>query len=1008
MPKQVEKQLVEDYIAEKLQGLGWKFVEASELKRENTREPLLIKNLREAIFKINKDLNLGEEEIKKAIDEVKLLASEQEGIKKFLHFLKYGIGVKFEKERIVKMINLFDFENIENNEFIFSRQIHHRGKDLIVPDIILYINGIPLVEIECKSPTSLRVSWEEGYRQIKEYEKLAPELYKYIQIGVAFAEKVRYFPIVPWQENVLVYLWREVDLPEDEAIFGLLKPAALLDILRNFLFIREEHGEMKKVIARYMQYRAANKVYQRVIDNLEDRDVRNKGLIWHWQGSGKTLTMIFAGHKLFFDNRLGKPTIFFIIDRRDLENQMNGELSSLRLNFSFEKIGNIRKLKEVVSHDNFRGKRGVFLTLIHKFSPEEKFIPEELLADIKSSRQEVNSISERKNVVCFLDEVHRSQYGLLAARMKKVLQNAFFFGFTGTPIAEDERNTYVEFGYPLEDEGYLDKYFIDDSQKDGFTLPLVYQPRLEKLHIKEDELRLFLEKIVSEDITEIEKEEIEKSVKQRLNYISVFLENEKRIREIAGDIADHFKENVDGRFKGMVVTGSRKACVLYKRYLDQCLPAEYSEVVITFNLNDKEPIKSFYKEWRERHSGLPDDEHRVKDIVESFKEKESPKILIVTDMLITGFDVPILQTMYLDKLLKKHRLLQAIARVNRPYKDVKPVGVVVDYVGVLKNINFALRRYYKEGIRGIIGNFPVLFEIFKEIIGGLEEIFGEIEFRFEREDLMKAVDRLRSEEIEREFIEKYKEARKLFEILGAYPEKIKFLEKFRWLTAVYEYWIKLTTSEIEKEKVEKYFKKTLEVIHQETEIQKIEKSLPQVTLDVDYLTKIQKSSLTPEEKAVNILFALEKLVLVHQRQNPIYKTIVDQLEELIRRWKEREIEYKELFREESKLIGFIEEKEKEREKLKFSPFKFGILSILSKHLKEENKSQLREFVGGIIDTIKEDLIENWRENPTLRQNIERKLRGFTLKLKKDYKLTYDEFDILHKELVSFINDYAEE
>jgi len=1011
MPKQIEKQLVEDYIVEKLQSLGWKFVEASQLKRESTREPLLIDNFKEAVLKINKDLNIGEKEIKKVINEVKLLTSGQEGIKNFLHFLKYGIRIEFEKEGIMKGVNLFDFENIENNEFVFSRQIRHKEKDLIIPDIILYINGIPLIDIECKSPTSLRVSWEEGYRQIKEYEKLAPELYKYIQIGIAFAEKVRYFPIVPWQEDVSVYLWREGELPEDEAIFGLLKPDALLDILRNFLFIREEHGEMTKVIARYMQYRAANKIYQRVINNLEGKDTKNKGLIWHWQGSGKTLTMIFAGHKLFFDKRLEKPTIFFIIDRRDLENQMNDDLSSLRLNLSFEKIGSVKELKEVISHDNFRGKRGVFLTLIHKFSPEEKFVPEELLSNIQLSQQGISSILERKNVVCFLDEVHRSQYGLLAAQMKKVLQNAFFFGFTGTPIAEDERNTYAEFGYPLKEEGYLDKYFIDDSQKDGFTLPLVYQPRFEKLlHIKEDELRLFLEKIQSEDIDEIEKEKIEKSVRQRLNYISVFLENEKRINEIAKDIANHFKENVDGKFKGMVVTGSRKACVLYKKYLDQYLPAEYSEVVMTFNLNDKEPIKGFYKEWEKRYSGLPDNEHRIKEIVESFKEKEKefPKILIVTDMLITGFDAPILQTMYLDKLLKKHRLLQAIARVNRPYKDVKPVGLIIDYVGVLKNINIALRQYYKEDVQGIIANFSALFETFKETIGELEKIFSGIEFRFEREDLIKAVDRLRSEEIEQEFIEKYKEARKLFEILGAYPEKIEFLEKFKWFTAVYEYWTKLTVGETEKKKVEKYFQKTVEIIHQETEIKKIEKSLPQVTLSVDYLTKIQKSSLSLEEKAVNILFKLEKLVLVDQNQNPIYKTIVDQLEELIRRWKEREIEYKELFNEESKIIGFIEEKKQEREKLKLSQFEFGMFSILNMHLKEENKSKLREFVGEIINTIKEDLIENWQENPTLRQKIERKLRSFALKLKKDYKLTYDEFDALHKELVSFIKDYAPE
>jgi len=1008
MPKQLEKKLIEDYVAEELQSIGWKLVKADELRRESIKQPLLIDNFKNAILRINKDLNIGENELKKVIDEVQLITSGQEGAKNFLHILKYGIGVKFEKERVVKLINLFDFKNLENNEFIFSRQVHFRGKDLIIPDILLYINGIPLVDIECKDPTSLRVSWEEGYNQIKkEYENLTPELFKYIQIGISFAEKVRYFPIVPWQKDVSTYLWREDNLPEDEAIFQFLKPSTLLDILRNFLFIREEYGEMTKVIARYMQYRAANKIYQRVIDNLEGKTEKNKGLIWHWQGSGKTLTMIFAAHKLFFEEKLENPTIFFIVDRRDLEEQMNVELSSLKLNFSFKKIGHIKKLKEVISHDNFRGERGIFLTLIHKF--RENFLPEELFSNFQNDKQKVNFISQRKNIVCFLDEVHRSQYGLLAGQMKNVFKNAFFFGFTGTPIAEDERNTYSEFGYPLNEEGYLDKYFIDDSQKDGFTVPLVYLSRFSNIkeRFNEDDLKLFLEKVESEDLDEAEKEKIEKVIKEKLNYIRVFLENVKRIKEISQDIANHFKENIDGIFKSMVVAGSRKACVLYKKYLDQHLPPNYSEVVMTFNPNDEEPIRSFYKEWQERNSDALDDESRIRNIVESFKDEEKlPKILIVTDMLITGFDAPILQTMYLDKLLKKHKLLQAIARVNRPYKDIKTAGLIVDYIGILKNINSAFYQYYKGNVQGVISDFSVLLERFKELMKELEKIFSGIEHQFNREHLMKAIDRLRDEKTEEEFIEKYREARKLFEIMGSYEKKVEFIEEFKWFTTIYEYWKKLTTDDSDKEKIKKYFKKTLEIIHKETEIQKIDKSLPAVKFDINYLDKIRKSSLSTEEKAVNILFTLEKLIIVDQEKNPVYKTILDRLEELIKKWQERKIEYQELFREENKIIDFIQEKENERKELNLEPFEFGMLSLLSQHLPEKNQTKLRGFINEIMNTIEEDLIENWRENPTLKQNIERKLRIFTLKFKKEYGLTYDGFDKLHKELVSYINDYA--
>ncbi len=1008
MSRALEKTLVEDYVSQNLEKLGWRFVSPEELGRESLREPLLIERLKKAILRINPDLGIGEEELKKVIDELKLLTSGQEGVRKFLRFLKYGIGVKFEKERVVKYVNIFDFDNPQNNEFIFSRQVRFRGKDLIIPDIMLYINGIPLVEIECKSPVGLRTSWEEGFAQIKDYEKLAPELHKYLQIGIAFAEKVRYFPIVPWQENVPIYFWRKDNSPEDEAIFEMLAPKTLLDILRNFLFIREEHGEIKKVLCRYMQYRAVNKIYQRVIDNLEGKEEKNKGLIWHWQGSGKTLTMIFAAHKLYFDRRLENPTIFFIVDRRGLEGQLNEELSSLDLNFGFEKIDKVAKLKSVIAHDNFQGKRGVFLTLIHKFRPDEKFLPEELLSEMKSVSQETTSIAQRKNVICFLDEVHRTQYGLLASQMKQILKNAFFFGFTGTPIAENERNTYEEFGYPLREEGYLDKYFLDDSQRDGFTLPLVYLPRLEKeVHVKTEEIEFFVKNIEADEIEEFNREKAQKEVSRRLTYINLFLEKEDRIKLIAEDIANHFKENLDGRFKAMVVAGSRKACVLYKKYLDMYLPPEYSEVVMTFNRTDKEPISSFYKNWQKKYLEFPNDELRINKIVGNFKEKALPKILIVTDMLITGFDAPILQTMYLDKLLKKHRLLQAIARTNRPYKGVKEFGLIVDYVGILKNINLALARYYKEDVaKGIVNTSFVLKE-FEKLIRELKAIFSGLEFKIEREILAKAIDVLRDEKTRVEFEEKYKKARKLFEFLGSLPDKLKYFNDYQWLTAVYEYWKRITAPK-EEEAIRKFFTKTLEIIHKNTQIQKIEKNLPPVALNLQYLKQIKEDVLSKEEKAINILFGLEKLVLVEKRRNPIYKSISEQLNELIKKWQERKISYQELLEQEDMLIKLIDEGEKRRRRLGFSYFDYGILLTLQKSLKDKSQKEedLWEFTRRLVALIRDDLIENWQENPALRQNIERKTREFLLGLKQRYRLSYNEFDSLHRQLVSFINDYG--
>ncbi len=1003
MPKQIEKQLIEDYAVEKLQELGWQFVEPSDLVRESIKEPLLIDNLKVALFRLNEDLNITENEVNKVVEDLELLPADQEGAKKFLFWLKYGNGIKFKEDGVVKRVRLFDFENPEKNEFIFSRQIHYKGVETRIPDITLYINGIPLAQIECKNPASIRTGWEEGYLQIKEYENIIPEFYKYVQIGISLAEKARYFPIVPWQKDVRIYLWREGEKPEVEAIFEILKPEVFLDILRNFLFVRDERGKVTKVIARYMQYRAVNKIYQRVIDNLEGKDTKNKGLIWHWQGSGKTLTMIFAAHKLYFEEKLGNPTIFFIIDRRDLEEQLNGELGSLKLNFFFQRVENVKELKEIIAFDDFRGKRGVFVTLIHKFQPSEKFLPKDF------EREGIDIIAHRKNIICFLDEVHRNQYGLLAGQMKDVLKSAYFFGFTGTPISEGDKNTYREFGYPIDKEPYLHKYFIDDSQIDGFTVPIAYESRLEKeIHIEKTDLDLFLSnKFEGEDFDEIGKEKISEAVKRRLNKVNVFLENEDRISKIAADIAEHFKKHLDGRFKSMVVAGSRKTCVLYKKHLDKHLPPEYSEVVMTFSQNDKGILKDFYGEWRNRYKEAPDDEKVVRRVVERYKNEETPKILIVMDMLITGFDAPVLQTMYLDRFLKKHRLLQATARVNRPFEDVKGAGLIIDYVGILKEFRTTLGEYYKEKVGDLFIDFNALFKVFKQLIGDLKDIFSGIDFEIERENLIAAVNRLRDEENERVFLETYKKVRKIFEVLGAFERKLDYLNEFKWLTAVYEYYLKLKVDEEEEKKIEHYFRETIKTIHEVTTIRGLERGLRRTVIDLDYLKKIEKTQLSKEEKAINILFSLERLILVHQGYNPVYRSIAETIEELVRKWRERRIDYEELADEERKIVNYIEKQEKTRGELKLTPFEFSLLLVLEEKIKTKDRKDLVNLTRELISDIRDILIiDDWQENPVLRQNVLRKSREYVVNIKQDYELSVEEMDDLHKKLVEIIQNYG--
>jgi len=999
MVKLLEKRLVEDWAIEKLIEKGWNYVEAEKLNRPGFEEPLLIEDLKRKILEINRNIALTDEDLKKVINKLQTAFIDQNGHKDILRYFKYGVPIKTEKDKTVNHIQLFDYKNPKNNDFIVTNQFKFWGRENIRLDILLFINGIPLVNIECKNPYTDKTNYFDAFRQIKRYEKVAPELYKYVQIGIGFAEIVKYFPIVPWLDDVNQEIWRWEGYKDDEAIFAMLKPEVILDILKNFIFIREFRGEMTKVIARYMQYRTVNKIYQRVIDNLAGKTEKNKGLIWHWQGSGKTLTMIFSAHKLYFE--LGKPTIFFIVDRRDLERQFNDELSSLDLgNFEYEKIESISALREVLTYDDYRGKRGAFLTLIHKFNLDEEFILGEL--------EEKGEIRKRKDIICFLDEVHRTQYGKLALKMKNILQNAFFFGFTGTPISYVDRNTYKAFGYIDEEEKelYLDKYFIDEAEKDGFIVPIIYELKKEKIRLKDEDLEWYLEQVDIEDIAdEAEISLLEKEVQKRINEIKVILENPNEIEKVCQDLAKHYRENFDGKFKGLVVTGSRTACVRYKRILDKYLPPEYSEVVMTFGQSDNEEIQE-YKNGLTKRFGINDTTEIIAQIIERFRKEEFPKLLIVTDMLITGFDEPKLGVLYLHKLLKNHRLLQTIARVNRPH-DGKNAGLIVDYVGIFKFMEKAFKVYLDEEVKVIKKELKSKNDAFEEFLKNLKELknlFGEYVGTFEKEAFDRALEVLKSEEAENKFVNLYKSLRNWYEFLSTDERMIEYLKDYKWLSAVYEYYKKLKRPIIDEVKLEKYFKRTLEIIHELTEVSDFIKKTGPTIIDLNYIKTLKDSDLTEEQKTVGIVYAL-KYICALKEKNPIYKSIAEKVKELIKKWEESIIDVNFLKIEVEGLLNYIESKEKERKKTELSEQEFGIKLILENSQKI-NKDEVEKIAKEIYRKIEPLLFPGWNKNPLRIKEVRGEIRRYLAILKPKYTLTGEELDQLHNEIFELISNYG--
>jgi type I restriction enzyme R subunit len=1038
-----EKRLVEDYIVKQLEAKKWKLVDANLLKREDLSEPLLIPDLINAIKRINRGIELTESDLNRVLSELKLAPANMEGAKTVLRCLKLGVPVKLEKERTVKYIQLIDYVNLENNDFVASRQVRFVGVDEIRVDIILYVNGIPLVLIECKSPAKPYSTLEGAYKQVKRYEQTVPELFKYVQFSIAAEWNANYFPNTTEGKETPQEKWR-VEGIEDEvdAIVEMLDKETLLDLLRHFIFVREVKGEYTRVMARWMQYQATNRIVERVIKNLKDKDERKNGLIWHWLGSGKTLTMIFAANKLWIQNIPENSTIFYIVDRIELEEQLRNEYEALETTLpSLERIETIKELLEILKH----GKRGVFLTLIHKFRPEEiKTLIEEL--EKLSASVEEETILTRKNIIVFIDEGHRTQYGLLAAAMRCALKNAFFLAFTGTPIAKGKKDTYAYFAYPEQGEYYLHKYFIIESQKDGHTIPIAFTTHLlDKVGLKynseiSEEYQTFLNSETFEDIedrfdtssykeiidflvergalkeiSEEYRQQVRERIKNKMTKIKVFMEKPERIKTIAKDIAQHFRENVDGKFKAMIVTASRLACVRYKKEMDEALrnlgisnSEQYTEIVMTYTQTDPEEIAIYERQLKEKYGRSKETSEINKEIITKFKEEEFPKIVIVTDMLITGFDCPQLQTIYLDKPLKGHMLLQTVARVNRPAKE-KEIGLIVDYVGILEDYEKAL-AFYEKGDFTIISqsfqNMEKFAEEFEKLLKETEELIQLNEYlkkenqaaktlKFDRETLKKLTNPLLLDENKAEkFIANYKRLRRMFEFLGVHLKKLEYRNELVALTEIYYTYLhrKKDFEEIEKY-VRKYFPKILEIIQQAINIGDIQQLFPTITLDEKYLEKLKQTYQDLDERVYNMIFDLRKFIYVEKSRTPYLETIGERVNKILREIKERKMNVEEKYQELIQTV--MEVNEIMQRKKELTDRELNILLPLEKAVGKSQ--QLIDSVKALINDLEKDgmFFKGWNQKTEAIKKVGQKIRAFLRK----QKLTFEERDHIFNEIM---------
>ena len=687
----------EDPARRLLERMGWTYVPSEQLaaERATEREVLLKDRLRAALLRLNDGLTGAQAE--RVIYDLERADGLGMARNRLVHeYLTYGmpLTVDVPEGRDTRTVRFFDFDDPVGglNEFVVTTQFRVlRGNEkgdlnddqrVVIPDLVLFVNGIPLVVMEAKSPTWMEVWKTQAVRQLRRYQEAepqwagagAPALFHYNLLCVAHSGAGAVFSTLYAPENVysewksvLPYSEQEVHArfgvePRGQAqlIAGLLSPATLLDILRDYVVYELDHGKLIKKLPRYQQYRAVTAAMKRVTEGR--RPEERGGVVWHTQGSGKSLTMLWLATKLRRDPGLNNPTIVVVTDRRQLDDQISRTFE--RCGFPApEQADSGRDLRRLLTSSTGR----TVMTTIQKF--------EEVLAAPGVGLDVLNAAD---NIVVMVDEAHRTQYGQLGARLSQALPNAVLVGFTGTPIDKSfRRSTMRRFG-PL-----IDAYTIRESVRDGATVEILYEARLPDLGIPGAEtLDKLFDTLFSEE-TEAQKEEIKKRFANRATVAGA----EQRIQMIALDIADHFKTKVKPNgFKAQVVAPSRLAAIRYAKYLNDFHVRAYP--IITTSANDGIDFKEAME--------LNQDQ-----VTNSFKLPDGePEVLVVVDMLLTGFDAPVEQVLYLDRGLQEHGLLQAVARVNRPFNHEhdgvateKGYGLVVDYYGVSRNLEAALQAF---------------------------------------------------------------------------------------------------------------------------------------------------------------------------------------------------------------------------------------------------------------------------------------------------------------------------
>lgn len=717
---------IENFAIETLQSLGWDYVHglaiapgAEHAERESFEQIILKHRLRKAVSRLNPDIPADAQE--QAVQKILRIYSPDllHNNETFHQFLIEKVKIPYQQDGYERSheVSLIDFDNPLNNEFLAVNQytIIERNQNKR-PDILLFVNGIPLVVIELKNAADENATVRKAYDQIQTYKSTIPSLFTYNAICViSDGMECRAGSVSAGFSRFMA--WKSADGKTDASRFspqmetlikGMLNPSTLLDLVRNFIVFEKTKKEdpksgiiqieTEKKLAAYHQYYAVNKAIESAIKASSKDGSKKGGVVWHTQGSGKSISMVFYAGKLIASVEMQNPTIVVITDRNDLDDQLFKTFAASKQLLRQEPVqardrGHLKEILKVASG-------GIVFTTIQKFLPE-------------AGRAEYDRLSDRTNIVVIADEAHRTQYGFeaklidekdkeskevvgkriaygFAKYMRDALPNATYIGFTGTPIESADINTPAVFGQ------YVDIYDISQSVADGATVKIYYESRLAKVNLDEEGRRLIEE--FDKELEEDEEISDKQRAKAKWTKLEAIVGNQERVKNLARDIVTHFEQRqavFDG--KAMIVTMSRRIAVDLYNEIIRLRPEWHNDdltkgaikVVMTASSADGPVMQKLHTTKAERKI-LSD---RMKDPIDPMK------LVIVRDMWLTGFDVPCLHTMYIDKPMRGHTLMQAIARVNRIFKD-KPGGLVVDYLGIASDLKKALSFYSDSGGKG--------------------------------------------------------------------------------------------------------------------------------------------------------------------------------------------------------------------------------------------------------------------------------------------------------------------